>query len=205
MTRVVFIYTLKDPITEEIRYVGKTVTALNTRLKVHIHQSKKKKKLTYKEAWIKGLLNINLKPIIELVEKCNTENWVEREKYWICFYKSKSKITNLTEGGDGSHGHQPSDETRELVRGKMLGNKHGAGKKWTKEAIEKRNSNPNYINRKIRRGFAVAQETKIKMSAAHTGHARGGWKWSAEKKEKFKEAHQKSWETRRNNLQKKTI
>lgn len=37
------IYVLKDPETKEIRYVGKTVSSLQKRLKQHIYDTKKSK------------------------------------------------------------------------------------------------------------------------------------------------------------------
>ena len=90
------IYSLKCPITKEIRYIGVTVNTLNARLSQHIFDSKKGG--TYKRNWIKSILDINKKPLIELVENCTYKNWEEREKYWIKYYDN---LTNTSVGGVG--------------------------------------------------------------------------------------------------------
>lgn len=92
--RIFTIYTLKDPLTFEIRYVGVTCASLSARLSQHIYDSKKEGN-SHKKNWIKSLKS---KPIIEKIEECNYRNWEKREKYWILFYKN---LTNTREGGQG--------------------------------------------------------------------------------------------------------
>lgn len=53
-----YIYTLKDPITNEIRYVGKANDP-NKRILDHIKECKSSN-ISHKISWIKSLLNINL-------------------------------------------------------------------------------------------------------------------------------------------------
>lgn len=91
------IYSLKDPETFEIRYIGVTQRALVTRLYHHVYESKNSTG-TYKKHWINSLLKKNLLPIIDIVETCTEQNWQEREKYWIKYY---SNLTNTKEGGCG--------------------------------------------------------------------------------------------------------
>ena len=62
---MIYIYTLSDPRTNIIRYVGKTNNIKN-RLKSHICQSKKSR--THKDNWVNSLLKLNLKPIIEILD-----------------------------------------------------------------------------------------------------------------------------------------
>lgn len=101
------IYTLKDPFTNSVRYVGITTQDLNKRLKQHINKSKNIKKKTHNHCWINSLLIYNKEPIIELVEILDTlEELKEREKYWIKYYNSIEKLTNITEGGDGINGYK---------------------------------------------------------------------------------------------------
>lgn len=122
----VYIYKLIDPQTSLIRYVGKT-TNLKRRLSTHLSRCKTNK--YHSARWIKSLLDINLKPLLELVEECNENNWQEREIYWIAFYKTQFDLTNTTDGGEG---------------GATLGR---LGKTWTKEHREN--------NRKARLGMRV--------------------------------------------------
>jgi hypothetical protein len=112
--RTIYIYSLKDPETNEIRYVGKT-TNINTRLKAHITRSIHNK--YHSARWVQSVIKRGLRPIIELVEECTEENWVEREKYWIGYYRERFDLTNILEGGEGGStfgrlGKPWSDEQR---------------------------------------------------------------------------------------------
>ena len=73
------IYTLNNPLTGEIKYVGVTTGALNTRLSQHIYNGKKGKN-TIVSKWVKSLILKGLKPNIRLLEIVE-EN--EDEQHWI--------------------------------------------------------------------------------------------------------------------------
>lgn len=94
----VYIYKLIDPITNEIRYVGKTIN-LKRRLRAHITRSKNKKHHT--ACWIQSLIKKGEHPIIEVIEECSEDNWQEREIYWIQEYRKLHDLTNLLNGGEG--------------------------------------------------------------------------------------------------------
>ena len=99
------IYTLTDPITGEIKYIGKTTKALSKRLTNHVCNSKHTR--FYTECWIKGLVDKGLRPMIELVDKVD-EDWKFWEQYYISQFKAWGfNLTNLTEGGDGTSGLIP--------------------------------------------------------------------------------------------------
>ncbi len=89
------IYKLLDPITNEIRYIGKTKNVLSKRYNEHIYRAKQEHD-SHVYCWIRKLLKDNLKPTIELVEECTEENWEEREQYWISYYPN---LTNISKGG----------------------------------------------------------------------------------------------------------
>lgn len=95
MEKEIYIYGLVCPETNNIRYVGKTEQSLKKRLNQHLYS--KKINNPYKWNWINKLKEKGLKPIIILIETCNINNWVEREKYWINQYEN---LTNLTQGGE---------------------------------------------------------------------------------------------------------
>jgi hypothetical protein len=96
------IYVLKCPISDEIRYVGVTIGTLNGRLSHHIYTANNNK-TTYCAKWIYSLLKINKRPVIELVEECEKEQWEERERFYIKYYKlTGCNLTNIKEGGTGS-------------------------------------------------------------------------------------------------------
>lgn len=117
MTTKIFIYSLNDPITNEIRYVGKSYNPTK-RYKEHLYHSKTGK--TYRDKWLRKLLKINLKPLLSIIEECNEENWSIREQYYISLYPN---LTNLTKGGEGLHGYIQSEETIEKRRIATTGKK----------------------------------------------------------------------------------
>lgn len=107
---ITYIYTLKHPITNEVRYVGKT-TSPKRRYKEHIY---KLNKTDHKTNWIKSLLRDGLKPVMDIFEEC-IDNWEEREKYWITQFNN---LTNLTDGGGVC---SMSDAVKEKIRQANLG------------------------------------------------------------------------------------
>ena len=112
-TRITRIYALCDPLTDEVRYVGKTVQGLRERLRQH------------KRAARRGSLPVNrwmLKhegvklagPYIKLIELVAPGcDWSARERQWIGVFGDR--LLNLTEGGEGLSGHKFSDQHRERI------------------------------------------------------------------------------------------
>jgi predicted GIY-YIG superfamily endonuclease len=86
-----YIYVLKDPETNEIRYVGQTDN-LKRRFNKHISNTineNSEEYNTYKSRWIRKLLEKNIQPIIEIIEEVETLDISnKREKFWI------KKLTN---------------------------------------------------------------------------------------------------------------
>lgn len=97
------IYTLSDPDTKEIRYVGKTVKSLKSRLSNHIYTSKKFN--NYRCNWIQSILNRGKKPLIDVIDSCLWEESQELETYWIAQFKAWNfNLVNATNGGEGNLG-----------------------------------------------------------------------------------------------------
>ena len=101
------IYALIDPITNEIRYIGK---ANNPKERLKNHCNPARYRNTHKFNWIKKLRNLQKKPILKLIEEVDINNWKEREKYWITYYREKGcNLVNYSDGGEGtSFGNQTS-------------------------------------------------------------------------------------------------
>lgn len=96
-----FIYTLSDPISKEIKYIGKTKN-LKDRLQRHMNPCNLKQTWQSKTKWLKYLKNNNLKPIMELLDIGDENNIDQLEIYWISQFKSWGfNLKNETEGGDG--------------------------------------------------------------------------------------------------------
>lgn len=95
---IAFIYSLIDPITNEIKYIGKADKPFK-RYKSHIRIKNTKKR---KDAWIKSLLDQGLKPKVEIIDEIPETEWKFWEKYWISqFLTWGFNLYNLTEGGEG--------------------------------------------------------------------------------------------------------
>jgi len=122
MMNTIKIYTLKDPITNEIRYIGKTIKTLEWRLYQHLHNT-----ITYKSknaSWIKSLIKKGLKPIIELLDETTDSNWKYIEIYWISQFKTWGfNLTNMTDGGDGNNNQIITKESNIKRRNKLIGKK----------------------------------------------------------------------------------
>lgn len=112
---------------ENIRYIGKTINKLKSRLQRHMSDYKNED--TFKSRWIKKELKKGNKILIkEIFLVPISEDWAKWEIFYISEYKKLGyKLTNTTSGGDGLHGD---------------GNPF-YGKKHSKESIKKiKNSNP---------------------------------------------------------------
>lgn len=85
------IYTLTNPITEEIFYVGQTSQNLETRLSGHCLESESNKP---KVEYIQNLIKQGYKPKIDVIETIQGTCYIdkvllnERERYWIKYYKT---------------------------------------------------------------------------------------------------------------------
>ena len=84
-----FIYYLRCPNTNQVKYVGKSKNPKN-RFKQHI--SKLDKQMTPKRIWLESLFNENKLPILEIIETCQN-NGREREQYYVDL--NKATILNI--------------------------------------------------------------------------------------------------------------
>ena len=73
---MVKIYSLNDPDTLEIKYIGKTVQKLEKRLSGHITKAKYNR-TTHCSCWIYKLLLKGKRPKIQLIEECLENIWIE--------------------------------------------------------------------------------------------------------------------------------
>ena len=95
----IYIYTLKNPTTNNIRYVGQTNNP-KRRLDRHVTNSMSLRDNRHISNWIRSL---NIIPIMDIIETCDYSVRNEREKYWIDYYKSQGyDLCNLSNGGAGA-------------------------------------------------------------------------------------------------------
>lgn len=171
-----YIYGLADPLSGNIRYVGKSYDP-NSRYRMHL---KIKEPKTHKEFWIVSLKKLGLLPELVILETTTELQAAEREIFWIAEYRSLGfKLTNSTDGGEGVRGRKHSEEAKVLLSKRMLGNKFSLGFHHSQETRLKMTQ-----NRVGMTGKNHSEETKSKISQGKTGS-----KHSEETKAKMRLAH----------------
>lgn len=152
------IYKLIDPITLEIRYIGKTIQKLECRLNRHISDAKRLiENKSHKNNWIRSLLNNNLKPKIELIEEnIDVNKWGEIEMMYINKFRGLGyDLTNNSDGGEGPHGVILSEETKSKISKANKG-------RVVNESVKK------YLS-DLHKGKKLSKETKDKISESKKG------------------------------------
>lgn len=109
----VYIYCLRDPLTLDVRYVGRC-NIPRKRLLSHIADANRVETRGEKVMWIRSLLEQGQRPIMEVIELvADGVRWQERECFWIADYRIRgANLTNATYGGEGSTGYKRTREQR---------------------------------------------------------------------------------------------
>lgn len=129
----VVIYGLSDPLTGELRYVGKTVKSLRHRLKSHLVAVRRGESKHHAGNWLRKLIDDGVQPEIFEIELVPVGgDWVEAESHWIALMRALGcRLTNMAAGGQGAVGYKAPPEHREKLRKAHLGQQR------TPEIIEK--------------------------------------------------------------------
>lgn len=112
-TRIWQIYTLSDPRTDQVRYVGVTFRG-RKRFNEHMSRAATGGR-THRDRWIYSLLLLDLRPIYQVIETGQGDGWPEAERRWIAHYRQLAKLTNHTDGGEGTLGYIPTMESRQKL------------------------------------------------------------------------------------------
>ena len=168
-----YIYTISDPETGYIRYVGKS-NNIKDRFRKHLEYRDNGKRKTYLYSWMRSLKE---DPIIEIIEECDISDWEFYERYWISQLLTWGfKLTNLTDGGDSLSKFSPEviKKLRQINKGE---NNPMYGRKHSKESIEKIQKSREWYKgpseetiRKIsesKMGHEVSEETRNKLRIAN--------------------------------------
>ena len=117
-----YIYKIINKINNKI-YIGKTTQSIEDRFNQHKNKSKKLNTHLYNAMRSYGISNFQ----IEIIEKCDSLQLDEKEKYWIKYYNIMiPKIGyNMTLGGEGGNTWQANSHkliTGEKIRYSILKN-----------------------------------------------------------------------------------
>lgn len=182
-----YIYVLYDPREPEvIRYVGWT-TNPKRRLVAHIREAKVNK--TYCQRWKQSLLKVGVVPEMKVMESGFGSTYKDAEVRWISYYRDLgSKLTNLTDGGDGTKGRTNSPEHRARISAYRRGRRASSetrlaqslahlGKPLEPERVAKiaaanRGRKQSKEERNKRRGKKMPPEGVAKSAASRRGQKR---------------------------------
>ena len=176
-----YIYGLCDPISQQLRYVGKTIN-IERRLREHL-LNKRRNHLT---CWLWSLVKQDRQPEIFIIEETDKNEWQEAEQFWISYFKFiGADLVNGSRGGLGgsNKGHQFSIEGRARInaatsaacKGKSLSAEHREklrlaklGRKQSLEHIIKRiTGQAEFYKHNPRK--SMSGETKRKISDSKCG------------------------------------
>lgn len=152
-----YIYALIDPNDGETRYVGMTFD-LDNRIRKHTIPSQLKGK-TYKERWLKALVENGQQPIAKVLLVVEPELAGDIEAQVIALLKSNGvRLTNTALGGIGwTVGNKHSDEAKKKMSDAHVGRKYELSEA---ERIRRRS----LIGKR-----KLSDEAKEKIRQAHTG------------------------------------
>jgi hypothetical protein len=147
------IYGLVDPLTHEMRWVGKcSMRYLCSRLAKHICAAKGRGRPLGCTGWVAGLLAQGIRPeIVALEDVPKGSGWIEAEQFWIESLRALGcRLLNLSVGG-----YATTKEGRQATADKL------SGRPRPEHVVE--------IIRSSNRGRKVSAETRAKISAAKVG------------------------------------
>lgn len=216
---IAYIYTLSDPETGEVRYVGKTSNPRH-RLASHIRVLHI---FSHKRNWIKSLLDRGLEPVMDIIDEVpqnDPSSWIELEEFYIKYLSfCGCRLTNQSERSCGGFSKSPytieklseaarnrSKESNQKIANTLRGKKLSDE---TKRKLSEIRSDPSFLERNpqvSRKGFKFSDAQRAALSKIQTGKKRSeevkaamsrrmmGFRHSEEAIQKMKEAvRQKGW------------
>lgn len=167
----VFIYILIDPISNQIRYVGKT-TDIKRRIKRHINERFLHN--SYKDRWIRKLVDKNIYPEIEPIDEVPKDNWGYWEQFYISYFIFLGcSLTNGTSGGDEPPSTKGRKHTSESKL-KMSIAKKGKPIPWLNNGLNRTEEHKKNLSNSCKgrqspnKGKKFSEEYKNKLSESST-------------------------------------
>lgn len=159
------IYSLQDE-NGNIRYIGKTIQYLNSRLSDHLSEARHGAKC-HRCNWLRNIMARGKWPSIFLIGEVEGDG-AQEEVAWIAYFRAKGiKLVNGTDGGDGVTGYKIAEETRAKLSA-IRGEKHWAyGKHYSAETCRK--ISKALKGNKCAEGCCRSKETRKKLSVARKG------------------------------------
>lgn len=149
-----YIYILIDPLTDDVRYCGKT-NNIKVRIAGHLKEKRSNKD---KMDWVKNLKSQKVKPKLCVIDEVSDEDWSFWEKYWISQLKCWGfDLLNKTNGGEsGVTGFKHTKEARRKISEKQKGRTMSL--EWRKNIS---------LSKK---GVKFSKKHKLNLSLSHKGN-----------------------------------
>lgn len=165
-TQQITIYTLTDPRTNLIHYVGQTKHPRDRRL-VHLRPDGQSRRAQ----WLRAVLADGVQPVMVILEVVSTQALAdERERYWIAHGRSSGwPLVNTLDGGEFSW-----KMPREIVE-RIAAKKRGTRRTDEAKALTSASLKAYYA---AHPRTPMSEVVKAKISATKTG--KPGHKWTAE-------------------------
>lgn len=166
-----FIYALRDPRTDEIRYIGFSSRGMERPnehfLPGHYNGEKRKHYPLYK--WMRKMISLGLVPRIDVLEYCATEAELpELETILVALHKEAgARLLNCTEGGDGTFGFKFTDESKAKMSAARTGMKASDEHKAAISAgLTGKKKSPEHVANmaEAQRGKVASEETRNLLS-----------------------------------------
>lgn len=167
-----FIYLLRCPITEEVRYVGKAVDP-KRRFRAHICAARAGED-HHNARWIRTLLRRGLMPVLDASFVVpNGEDWRDHERRLIAELRDQGcRLTNLTSGGDGTPELSPESIARRRASRRATMKESGAQERLNR-AIREAHARPEVRAKMVAAGTEVGSRPEVKALKAE--FSRGMW------------------------------
>lgn len=179
-----FVYTLSDPRTEKVRYVGCTIDPAR-RFKAHLSVTTAGRENPInrqKARWISGLMSQGREPVMTIVERgpLDREAAVKAERKWIKEYRSKGmKLFNSRYAADYPKPVSEAVRLRQSLSAQARAQREGEQERLAaisrKAAKERRGTsmNPEAVRRQVearkRNGKTWTEEARARQAANNTG------------------------------------
>lgn len=170
-----YIYTLEDPRSGEIRYVGWTVNP-GRRRREHVGRARRGEDDTRKGRWVRKLDAGGVRPELVVIEAVPLEERESAEGRWIADLRSAGhRLTNMTDGGGGTPGFRHDPATVAKFAAKHRGFKFSdESRRRLSRARTGMKATPEQRRRmsEMRRGRKMPREAVEKTASAHRGRKR---------------------------------
>jgi predicted GIY-YIG superfamily endonuclease len=171
-----YLYVLRHPITNELRYVGQTSQRPRARLAAHVCASSNPSSIVSK--WAVKLVREGIRPQIQVVAQSRSSEYIDRLEIAAIrgLRKRGHRLLNQARGGSVNRGYTMSDEFRKVVSARFKGKpSHLRGKKLPPEHIKaiaetraKRKAEGKYPRKKLSpETLAKIKTTKLAKGTFH--------------------------------------